>query len=331
MSTRADSLDLPTDPLSGKERGPDRVFYELGIMLDKEDFRAEQTYHRDRLARALAFLHGSGTVAGLEVSIPPPEPGQPSPDPDNEEIRVAPGLAIDRIGRLVEVPSRRTSNAGFCLRLKKWLDFQDANRDVDQAGLLRSDRLRKSFHPEDPDADPAPGEKVPGKLIVDVFLRFAACDREKTPAFATGPFDALDAVQPGRIRDAFELQLAPRGEANPAVPESYWAPLGSVPKAQRQARFRQLVFGAWDRFRPRDSNDPFANDPVVPDYFDPRNDKHWIFLARLLIPCTDGGHQPGGTSDDYKSPTRDTTKPVVVQNEQRAFVYSTAALAQLWR
>jgi hypothetical protein len=122
MSTRPDSLDRPVDP--------DRVFYELGVMLDKEDFRAEQDYHRGRLARALAFLAGPGTLAGLEVSVVPPRPGQPPPalplDLDAEEVHVAPGLALDRIGRLVEVPSMPNALAGRCIRLKKWLEFQEA-------------------------------------------------------------------------------------------------------------------------------------------------------------------------------------------------------------
>ncbi len=48
---------------------PERPAYSNGMLLDDRDFIAEQGYHRDRLARALAYLHGSGTVAGLDVTI----------------------------------------------------------------------------------------------------------------------------------------------------------------------------------------------------------------------------------------------------------------------
>ncbi len=318
MSTRPDSLDQPIDP--------DRVFYELGIMLDKEDFRAEQDYHRGRLARALAFLHGSGTIAGLRVRVPPPPDAAP-PDPVNEEVHVEPGLALDRIGRLIELPTRKVARAGYCVRLKKWLDFEDPKDPADETReaplddpdrLERRDRLRKAYHPTSESDETPP---VPGRLIIDVFLRFAACDRGKTPAFATGPFDALDAVQPSRIRDGFELRLVPRGETDPPLPVDYWAPAGEVPRGERRARLRQLIFGAWDQFRPRDENDPAGNDPVVPDWFDPRNTKHWLFLARLEIPCIDGGID--------RPAVRDVTRRVEVHNERRSFVYSAAALAQL--
>jgi hypothetical protein len=33
---------------------PDRPFYDTGVLLGSDDFRDEQTYHRSRLARALA-------------------------------------------------------------------------------------------------------------------------------------------------------------------------------------------------------------------------------------------------------------------------------------
>jgi hypothetical protein len=305
MSTRRDILDVPSDP--------DRVFYELGVMLDKADFDAEQTYHRGRLARALAFLNGGGTVAGLKVRIDPPGTSDP-PSPADEEVHVAPGLALDRIGRLVELPTMPGPRPGRCIRLQRWLDATEAGRDDGVDGLLRSERLRKAYRPDDP------ASTAPGKVIVDVFLRFAACERDKTPAFATGPFDALDAVQPARIRDGFELQLVPRGEQNPPAPADYWRVPSGTTRAQRAAALQEKIFGAWDRFRHRRPDDPAANDPVVPDWLDPRNDRHWIFLARLLIPCTDGGVD--------RPPVRDAARPVEVENGERAFVYTAAMLAQ---
>ena len=59
----------PTDTLSPPP-APNRVYYSLGRMLGVEDFQADQSYHRGRLARALLQLCGTGTVQGLNVSVP---------------------------------------------------------------------------------------------------------------------------------------------------------------------------------------------------------------------------------------------------------------------
>ena len=102
------SIQTPTaDPLFSQPRA-DRPAYATGMLLDAQDFSDEQTYHRGRLARALAFLAGGGTLAGLGVAYVPEATGQP------EEIRVEPGLAVDRLGRLVEIPRPA------CLRLARW-------------------------------------------------------------------------------------------------------------------------------------------------------------------------------------------------------------------
>src|SRR4051812_40120577 len=127
---------MPDDPLA---RGvmPDRVFYATGVLLDAEDFLDEQTYHRGRLARALAYLDGSGTVAGLRVEVRPA-----SEDPD-EELVIHPGLAIDRIGRLIEVPSAR------CLRLRNWFDNQVSSHpdDLTQAHKANAEQLISAAAP----------------------------------------------------------------------------------------------------------------------------------------------------------------------------------------
>src|SRR5207244_10116355 len=60
------SVNNESEPLD-QNYSPDRVFYAFGRMLSVQDFDDEQTYHRGRLARAMAYLEGSGTVAGLKV------------------------------------------------------------------------------------------------------------------------------------------------------------------------------------------------------------------------------------------------------------------------
>ena len=106
MSTRDvvnDPLRKPTAPDRAKLL--DRVFYATGAMLDATDFTDEQAYHRGRLARALAYLHGAGTVAGLRVDI------EPAPE---EMVVVQPGMALNRLGRIIEVPRRA------CIRVDEW-------------------------------------------------------------------------------------------------------------------------------------------------------------------------------------------------------------------
>src|SRR5438045_1454175 len=104
MSSISDALNPPQPPA--------RVFYQTGRMLGVEDFQAEQTYHRGRLARALVELLGTGTAVGLNVI------SDNNADTSQLEIRVTPGMAIDRAGRIIEVP--RT----VCIRLQNWLAQQ---------------------------------------------------------------------------------------------------------------------------------------------------------------------------------------------------------------
>ena len=144
MGTRDDSL--------ASVEGPDRVHYATGVLLDAEDFRAEQDYHRGRLARALAYVAGSGTVAGLKVIHEPAiEPVPESDDPvessgREERLLVEPGLAIDRLGRMIEVPRP------LCIRLNRWYETEPAQS------------LNDGWH----------GDPING-VVVDLFIRFAGC------------------------------------------------------------------------------------------------------------------------------------------------------------
>ena len=56
---------------------PLRVSYATGRMLGVEDFQAEQTYHRGRLARVLGAALGTGTLSGLKVTLSTPALAKP--------------------------------------------------------------------------------------------------------------------------------------------------------------------------------------------------------------------------------------------------------------
>jgi hypothetical protein len=292
MSTVRDPLAL-LDPAEAVVP-PDRLHYAIGMMLDQEDFLAEQTYHRGRLARALAYLHGYGTVAGLRVRVEEPlEPGDDPAFPDGREERlvVEPGVAVDRFGRLVEIP--RTA----CIRLNRWYDDQD------------DDLLRQGFH--------APS----GGVVADVFVRFAVCERGRTPAFAAGPFDVTDAVVAARLRDGYTLTLLVREETDPPLPIPRWPDLSEDPAApdpaaeleRRRDLLREAILDAWTEGTAH--SDAGGLEPL-PEHA-AGQDTSDVFLARLVLPAADGN-----------PPVRDTTQPVQVLDADRPLVLTTAALAR---
>lgn len=197
-----------------------RVAYRDGILLDASDFQQEQDYHRSRLALALSRIHGFGTIAGLRVERVPAGPVDPAtgePDPQ-EQLRVLPGIALDRAGRLVEVRESQ------CLRLARWFAFQ-----VAQPGA----RLK-------------PFVNGPRRFFVgDLFLRFKECPQGLRPGFPEPAADATDAIVPSRTNDAFELQLVPRDcdpeTTLPPVPASRFpAP------ATTRAALLAAVYAAYD-------------------------------------------------------------------------------------
>jgi hypothetical protein len=234
-----------TDPLVEAPR-PDRVAYALGMMLGAEDFEAEQTYHRGRLAWALAAVGGGGTALGLRVRHQPAVAIGADPALPNgraEELGVAAGLAVDGLGRIIEVPRRA------CIRLQPWYESQDPGA------------LEAALRPEG--------------VVADLFLRFVACGRGKTPAFRGAALDALDGVADARIRDGHELKLVLRlpGEAPPA---DVGPALDGLAPGNRATTLREFLL---DRAWP-----PRAPD-AESDWIAPRFDPFAVFLARVTIPA----------------------------------------------
>jgi hypothetical protein len=293
-----------SDPLYARPQ-PQRPAYFTGMLLDAQDFRDEQTYHRGRLAQAIAFLSGGGTVAGLRVTHRAEDAATGTP----EEIRVEPGLAVDRLGRLVEVPRPA------CLRLQRWFeasmaaDGGDTLRRAAYADLARFVSLRLRTESGSGDIPALPARAI----VADVFLRFVACEQGLTPSFATGPFDALDAVATSRLRDAYELLLVARD----ALDDDYDglpAPgpvLTLIPNVvERRAVLQDLVLNAWSASGRSGQEGELAPLPEHPRDIDPTA----VFLARVLIPATPD-----------EPPQRDGTG-VLVDNWARRFVPSIGLL-----
>jgi hypothetical protein len=199
------------DPLE-QPLAPERVNYATGVLLQAEDFRDEQTYHRGRLAMALRHLVGFGTIAGLAVRTPAAV--------DNElELHVEPGIALDRHGRLIEL------GEPYCIRLARWFAAQETPD-------LRAAIQRKPRTPLDV------------AVVADIFLSAKECGRGKTPSFSSGPFDALDALVPARLAEEPELELVLRAEGPPnaiPTPANAWP----APSANNDAKLA-AVLGSWD-------------------------------------------------------------------------------------
>ncbi len=274
--------------------GPDRVHYETGVLLNADDFLAEQNYHRGRLARALAYTIGGGTLAGLKVLHEAEVPATATEVGRVERILIEPGLGIDRLGRLIEVAH------SLCLRINHWYEQQNDNE------------LRQSWNAAD-----ALWTGAPSGVVVDVFIRFATCERGKTPAFAAGPFDSIDAVAAARLRDGYHTELLLRQEASPGEPQNPWPDLSSAAEADRPGLLREAIFSSW-RETTHDSNlnglDPLPEHAAGQDTTS-------LFLARMVIPADEAS--PGG------KPTRRIAEPVEIRNDLRPFVITSNALARM--
>lgn len=295
------------DPLYSRPR-PQRLSYATGMLLDAQDLSDEQTYHRGRLAEALVFLSGGGTLAGLRTSHTMADAATGTP----EEIRVAPGVAVDRLGRLVEI------SRPACLRLQRW--FED-NFNADGGDTLRRasytdlNRFLSARSLAQAGTDGAPA--VPVRAVVaDVFIRFIACTEGFTPSFASGPFDALNAVTTSRLRDAYELLLVARTDGLDDDFDGLPAPgpdLAAIADlAQRRAALQDAVLDAWvdsGRSSQEGQLPPPAGHP-------PELDPTALFLARVLVPVT---------ADN--PPQRDGTA-VLVDNWSRRFVPSAGLIAR---
>ena len=263
------------DPLYARPAA-ERPSYATGMLLDAQDFTDEQTYHRGRLARALASLTGGGTLAGLRVGHSPAT-GAPNARP--EEIRVEPGLAIDRLGRLIEIPRPA------CLRLQNWFDAEfaaDGGDRLRRAAYGNLDRFLSARAIAEAGTEERPAIPARG-VVADVFVHFIACARGLTPSFATGPFDALDAVATSRVRDAYELQLVARDgldDAFSGLPAPGVDLAGIADVTERRARLQDAILDSYPASGRAGS--PGELDPL-PEH--PNGiDRTSVFLARVVIP-----------------------------------------------
>lgn len=269
------------DPLE-KPLYPERVNYANGVLLDENDFKAEQAYFRGRLSRALVYLHGFGTVAGLEVATTQADP---------HKIQVKPGLAVDRLGRLIELP------IPYCIRAEEWFAAQDENG------------LKESY------ANSTDGNG-PKAVVADVFIKFNNCERGMTPCFGVGNVDATDAFTADRVRDGAGLDLILRTQPEQEKPRQN-APYDSLSDenlsfsdAMNELRKFKIEEG-W-----RESDFWNTSDNTIkkgPEYGAEQNGTE-VMLARVRLPAT-------GNPMKY-----DTNGAIEIQNDIRVLSLSTFEL-----
>jgi hypothetical protein len=399
------TMATPTDNLNPPP-APSRVYYSLGRMLGVDDFQADQDYHRGCLARALLQLCGTGTVAGLNVSIPqvwqpntaypasafvydssqnvqvntgvagvsgsaqptfasapggtvtdgsgivwtnegpvntngwrpnapltvpsaivdsnnniqilngsatftagpllpvwstaigsttldgsPAIPAWTCVGPAQLEIEVTPGLAVDRVGRMIEVP--RT----VCIRVQPWL----ANQALADLNSFLSGGT--------------------GNVLVDVFATFVPCTQGVTPCFASqDDYSATDAFSSNRMLDSFAMQLVLRNDSNPQLPQDPWDATGAIPTgAITPAITQNLKQCILSLNAGPSSTPPFAMTGLAPAEIPPGFDASSVFLARITIPATAGA--------SGEPPNFDLSN-IAIDNLARLFLYPASLVAR---
>ena len=185
----AHDADLAT-PLS-------RVAYQEGMLLGLEATRAEQDYHRRRLLRHHAWLHGAGTVVGLLVTVADNASG-------SAVLTVHAGLGLDGLGRELHLVEP------YCLDLRRWFVANVATLD---------DHI----------------ESVAGTrtLYLRLTARHQPSAHNLSPVLAAETNAGTDAVAPGRIADAVQLELLGDARTTDA-----WVP--PLPAANENERLRRI-------------------------------------------------------------------------------------------
>lgn len=207
------------------------------------------------------------------------------------EIEVTPGLAVDRVGRMIE--ASRT----VCIRIQPWL----ANQPL---ANLNSFLTTGS-----------------GNILVDVFATFAPCTQGVTPCFATqDDYSATDAFSANRTLDSFAMQLVLRNDTDPKLPQDPWDAAGVIPTGAITTTIvqtlKQSILGV--NAGPS-STPPFVSAGPTPAEIPPGFDASSVFLARITIPATKGA---SGEPPTYN------LNGITIDNLSRLFLYPASLVAR---
>ncbi len=211
--------------------------------------------------------------------------------PSQLEIEVSPGMAVDRVGRMIEVP--RT----VCIRIQPWLANQAL---ADLNSFLGGGS---------------------GNILVDVFATFVPCTQGVTPCFATqDDYSATDAFSANRMLDSFAMQLVLRNDSNPQLPQDPWDAAGAVPTGAITPDIaKSLKLNILNTNAGPASTPPFAATGPTPAEIPPGFDASSVFLARVTIPATEGasGERPNFDLNG-----------ITIDNLSRLFLYPASLVAR---
>lgn len=203
----------------------ERAHYAAGMMLDIDTIRSEQDYHRRRLNRHRYWYAGSGTIAGLAVSLRAEAP--PNAE-DNAPVLivVGPGAGIDGLGRDIQV------SGPHCMDLLEWMLADGRSTESLRDGLDETAR----------------------KLHLTVSARYADCPGGLRPVLARKLNASTDPVDVASVRDSVELALSPGAVPEPGTGFWPWAALprpGTDPLEEASDVEKNLIgdLGGADRSR----------------------------------------------------------------------------------
>jgi hypothetical protein len=189
-------------------QAPTRVNYFDGQLLDADDLRDEQDYHRGRHQRLGRLAVGSGVLCGLEVTVT-----------GDGQVVVAPGIAIDGLGREIVVPAA-------CLLADPFQPTDDDGqprgepvRDGTVTLFLCYAELAGDAQPVVPGAGEA-GDRMPDRTVESFRIAIRDGERPPGPGLSTAQCDAfLPADSPrgfdrrAALREALDRSCWPPGEA----------------------------------------------------------------------------------------------------------------------
>jgi len=277
-------------PINTNGWRPNAPFTSPSAIIDSNNnvqiLNGSATFTAGPLAPVWSTAIGATTLDGN-----PATPAWTCAGPAQLEIEVTPGLAVDRVGRMIEVPST------VCIRIQPWLANQAL---ADLNSFLGGGS---------------------GNILVDVFATFVPCTRGATPCFATqDDYSATDAFSSNRMLDSFAMRLVLRNDSSPGLPQDTWHAAGAVPSGAITADIAQslklsiLAANAGPASAP-----PFTSTGTTPPEIPPGFDASSVFLARITIPATEGASG---------EPPNFDLNSISIDNLSRLFLYPAALVAR---
>ena len=201
LSNTSSDPTLPGDPFV-------RLCYHYGQLLGAQDFSEEQAGRVLRHRLHQGVLHGFGTAWGLRVNAPPAVNGA------TPQLTVAPGLAVDKLGRDVWIDQTQ------CLEITD-LPNEDVWSSLEQVPAADgSDAdVRRAF----------------------VVLRYQACKTDPVPAITPVCNDGSEGTSFSRLRDSFRLDLEAEAPPDPHPLFRHW--LDRLRNANPKTSLRTQLLG----------------------------------------------------------------------------------------